>query len=173
MTTSLAHQPFESALADPKALRAAFGHFPSGVAAICAVMDGERVGMVASSFSVGVSFEPPLVMFSAQSASATWKRLREAPRIGISILSSAHEEAVLRLASRTGDRFEGLETLETESGSLFVPGSGLLLDCSVLSETPAGDHSIVVLEVVSLKVDTEAKPLIYHGAKLHGLAHRS
>ena len=39
---------------DPQLLRQAFSHFPSGVAAFAAEVDGTLEGMVASSFSVGV-----------------------------------------------------------------------------------------------------------------------
>ena len=44
-------------------LRHAFGMFPSGVTAVCALADGAPVGLAASSFT-SVSLEPPLVSFS-------------------------------------------------------------------------------------------------------------
>ena len=37
----------------PDTLRSAFGRFPSGVAALCALIDGAPQGIVASSFTVG------------------------------------------------------------------------------------------------------------------------
>ena len=55
----------------PNALRQAFGRFPSGIAALCAEIDGAPQGIVASSFTVGVSMDPPLVMFAVQNASRT------------------------------------------------------------------------------------------------------
>lgn len=51
-------------------LRRAFGCFPSGVTAVCAVVDGEPVGMAASSFT-SVSMAPPLVSVCVQDSSAT------------------------------------------------------------------------------------------------------
>ncbi|GAB6983504.1 hypothetical protein JCM10369A_00280 [Nocardioides pyridinolyticus] len=48
---------------DPTRLREAFGVFPSGVVAVAAEVDGELVGLVASSFTA-VSLEPALVSFS-------------------------------------------------------------------------------------------------------------
>ncbi|MCZ4136139.1 oxidoreductase, partial [Escherichia coli] len=43
---------------DPLTLRKVFAQHPSGVAALCAELDGEKTGIVASSFTVGVSLEP-------------------------------------------------------------------------------------------------------------------
>ena len=66
-------------------LRASFACFPSGVAAVCALIDGEPVGMVMSSFT-SVSLDPPLVSVCVDLNSSTWPRLRSAPWLGVSIL---------------------------------------------------------------------------------------
>jgi flavin reductase (DIM6/NTAB) family NADH-FMN oxidoreductase RutF len=160
---------FEGASSDPAVLRAAFSRFPSGVAALSVERDGVKSGMIATSFSVGVSFDPPLVMFSVQNSSSTWPMMRKSERIGISILGSGHAAACIQLASRKGDRFAGLDTTTTAYGSLFIDGSAMWLDCSIISETPAGDHHIIILEVHSLRVNDEIEPLIYHGAAFREL----
>ena len=76
---------------DPIALRRVFGAFPTGVTALAALVDGEPVGMAASSF-VAVSLDPPLVSFCPAISSKTWPRLRRAARLGISVLGGAQEE---------------------------------------------------------------------------------
>jgi flavin reductase (DIM6/NTAB) family NADH-FMN oxidoreductase RutF len=159
----------ETISSDPSDIRSAFGKFPSGVAALCAEIDGEPTGLVASSFSVGVSYEPPLVLFSVQNSSTTWPVLRRGGRIGVSILGSDHARECYQLASRKGDRFAGLDIRTTDLGALFIEGSSLWLDCEIYSETPAGDHTIVLLEVKSLKVSDDRDPLIYHSAAFRSL----
>lgn len=72
---------------DAATLREAFGHFPTGVVAIAAEIDGTRTGLAASTF-VPVSLDPPLVAFCVQNSSTTWPNLRGAPRLGISVLGS-------------------------------------------------------------------------------------
>ena len=91
----------------PSSLREAFGHFPSGVIAIAAEVDGTRVGLAASTF-VPVSLDPPLVSFCVQNTSTTWPQLKDLPFLGISVLGESHDEAARTLAAKTGDRFAGL-----------------------------------------------------------------
>lgn len=159
-----------SVTGDPVTLRTAFGAFPSGIAALCARVDGVPVGFVVTSFAVGASFEPPMVMFSVQDASRTWPMLRAAQRIGASVLSSEHQIACRQLSSRTRDRFAGLELTVTSQGALLLNESPMWLECEVLSETPAGDHRVVVMRVHGLDARPDIPPLIYRAHRFHRLA---
>lgn len=155
---------------DVRRLRSVFAHFPSGLAALAAEVNGRPFGLVASSFSVGASFDPPMVMFSVQNSSVTWPVLRTAGTIGISILSDRHADAGLQLSSRTGDRFSGLRVTVAPSGSVFLDDVPLALDCLVHSETPIGDHSVVVLEVIAFRTNPHVEPLVYHGKAFRSLS---
>jgi flavin reductase (DIM6/NTAB) family NADH-FMN oxidoreductase RutF len=155
---------------DRTVLRTAFGHFPSGVVGLCAVVDGTPVGMAASSFTVGVSLEPPLVLFAVQHSSTTWPVLKQAPRIGISVFGDSHAAAVRQLSAKAGDRFAGLDTLTTAEGAVFLHDSAVWFDCAIHSETPAGDHDVIVLEVKALRAELETAPLVWHGSGFRALA---
>ena len=146
---------------DPPALREAFGHFPTGVIAIAAEIDGVRVGLAASTF-VPVSLDPPLVSFCVQNTSTTWPKLATAPYLGISVLGESHDAAARTLAAKTGDRFAGLETASTDRGAVFVHGTSVWLESSIEQLVPAGDHTIVVLRVTDLRVNPEVAPIVFH-----------
>lgn len=148
-------------LTNSRMLRDVFGHFPSGVVAICAELDGELVGMAASTF-VPVSLDPPHVAFRVQTHSATWPRLWVAAHLGISLLGEAHDTAARVLAARSGDRFSGLTTKRTEGGAVFIESTGVWLDTSVVQEVPAGDHAIVVLAIHSVTIHHESPPIVFH-----------
>ena len=164
--------PYTSSTDDlhPKDLRAHLGGFPSGVAALCAYVDEQPVGLVATSFSVGISFEPPLVLFSIQHTSRTWLRLSTAARLGISILGAEQANECMQLASRTRDRFEGLDILRTASDSILIGGAAMWMECERHSEFTAGDHDVVVLAVMGIAVAEETDPLIHHQSGLHSFA---
>ncbi|MGH3961041.1 flavin reductase family protein [Mycobacterium sp.] len=145
----------------PSSLREAFGHFPCGVIAIAAEINGIREGLAVSTF-VPVSLDPPLVSFCVQNTSTTWPKLEDVPSLGISVLGEAHDEAVRSLAAKTGDRFAGLETVSNGSGAVFIKGTSVWLESTIVQLVPAGDHTIVVLRVSDVQVDPEVAPIVFH-----------
>ena len=145
----------------PATLREAFGHFPSGVIAIAAEVNGARVGLAASTF-VPVSLDPPLVSFCVQNTSDTWPKLKDLPYLGISVLGEAHDEAARTLAAKTGDRFAGLKTVSRESGAVFVAGTSVWLESAIEQTVPAGDHTIVILRVSDITMHPDVPPIVFH-----------
>jgi flavin reductase (DIM6/NTAB) family NADH-FMN oxidoreductase RutF len=145
----------------PTSLREAFGHFPTGVIAIAAEVDGVRVGLAASTF-VPVSLDPPLVSFCVQNSSTTWPKLKDLPFLGISVLGEAHDAAAKTLAAKTGDRFAGLDTKSTERGALFIHGTSVWLESAIEQEVLAGDHTIVVLRVHDITIHDGVAPIVFH-----------
>jgi len=144
----------------PTSLREAFGHFPSGVIAIAAEVDGAIIGLAASTF-VPVSLDPSLVSFCVQNSSTTWPRLRDLPVLGISVLGESHDEAARALAAKTGDRFAGLQTV-SKGGAVFIEGTSVWLESSIEQLVPAGDHTIVILRVSGITVHAEVAPIVFH-----------
>lgn len=153
---------------DSATLREAYGTFPSGVVAVAARIDGERVGLAVSSF-VAVSIDPPLVAFCIQNTSSTWPKFAEVTNIGISVLGEAHDVAARSLAAKTGDRFAGLTTETTEGGAVFIDGASAWLDTSVHQEIPAGDHALVLLKINALTVHTGVAPIVFQGSRFRRL----
>jgi flavin reductase (DIM6/NTAB) family NADH-FMN oxidoreductase RutF len=159
----------DSAPPDPSLLRRCYAAFPSGVTAVCAVEDGEPVGMAASSFTP-VSLDPPLLSVCVQLSSRTWPRLRRRARLGLSVLADGQADACRRLSQKTGDRFAGVGRLEVEGGALLVDGAVAWFECSLHDELPAGDHLIALLRVHRLHSDPDVGPLVFHGSRFRRLA---
>ena len=150
-------------------LRASFACFPSGVAAVCAVIDGEPVGMAMSSFT-SVSLDPPLVSVCVDQNSTTWPRLRSAPWLGVSILGEGQGPIGRSLASKKGDRFAGVDYSTSASGALFIDEASLTMECEVYQDITAGDHEIILLRPVTAEPRIDLPPLIFHGSTFRGLA---
>jgi flavin reductase (DIM6/NTAB) family NADH-FMN oxidoreductase RutF len=112
---------------DDGVLRRAFACFPTGVTAVCALVDGQPVGMAASSFT-SVSLDPPLVSVCVQNRSSTWRKLSPVSRLGVSVLSAGHENASRQLSAKTGDRFSGIDWQASTDGAIFIGGACVWLE---------------------------------------------
>lgn len=158
---------------DPSRLRQAFGAFPSGVVAVAAEVDGELVGLAASSFT-SVSLDPPLVSFSIANTSKTWPDLRRAPRLGVTVLADHHGETCRQLAGPVADRFTGVPATVSHRGAVTIDDGLARFDCSIYREVEAGDHTIILLELHSVAHDSgeaAVRPLVFHRSgfqRLHG-----
>ncbi|ROS32173.1 flavin reductase family protein [Amycolatopsis thermoflava] len=149
-------------------LRQAFACFPTGVTAVCALSEEGPVGMAVSSFT-SVSLDPPLLSVCMQNSSSTWPKLRYRPKLGLSVLAEDQAAAGRRLSLKSGDRFAGLDWQVSEDGALFVLGATAWFDCSVHTEVPAGDHTVVLLEVHGLQTKPDVAPLVFHGSRFRRL----
>ena len=153
---------------DPAELRRVFGTFPTGVTAVAAFAGGVPLGLAASSFT-SVSLDPAFVSVCIAQSSRTWPRLREIPRLGISVLGAHQEGASRRLAAPGDDRFAALPWRVTNGGAVFVEGSSAWLECSVHQEVRVGDHTVVILRVHELDADPAVAPLVFHGSRYRQL----
>lgn len=150
-------------LSDVSELREAFSGFPSGIVALAALVDGEPVVLVASSFTVGISQDPPLVLFAVQKSSTTWPQLSTAQSIGVSVLGEDHSVKTRQLAAKDkSSRLDGINTRATHRGAVFLESAPIWLECSVEHSYPAGDHQIIVLRVLGIKSDFQHNPLIWY-----------
>jgi len=156
-------------VSDATQLRRAFGCFPSGVTALCAEVDGAPAGMAASSFT-SVSLSPALVSVCIQNSSTTWPVLRQRAVLGVSVLAEGQDALCRQLASRSADRFAGIEWAAAPSGAIFIDGSTVIMECTVHEELSAGDHVVVLLEVQGLHARPETAPLVFHGSSYRRLA---
>lgn len=154
----------------PEALRETFSHFPQGVALIGAQIDGAPLGLVASTLTVGVSLDPPLVSVAVQSTSTTWPLLRTAPALGISLLSTDQSLLARQLASQDrARRFAGINPEITPDGALTIPGSPTFLWTRLYSEVEAGDHTVAFLEILDTRSVDGTDALVFHRSEFKGM----
>lgn len=166
--TSLA---LENNAIDPMILRQTFGHFPSGVAAIAAEVENDHEVIVASSFSVGVSLDPALALFSVQKTSSTWPKIARGSAIGVSILNSDQDQLCRQLASKDREnRFTSVDCNTLNSGAILLHGAAAWFECSIYAVHEAGDHDVVILEIHDLGMDSEVTPLVFHGSRFTSVA---
>lgn len=153
---------------DPRALRDAFGVFPSGVVAVAAEVDGAPTGLAASSFT-SVSLDPPLVSFSVAKTSKTWPDLRRAAHLGVTILAEHHGELCRRLAGPVDERFDGIAVAVSGEGAITIDEGLAKFDCTIYGEVEAGDHVVVLLQLHAVQ-HSVGQPLVFHRSNFGRLA---
>ena len=153
---------------DARTVRNLFAAYPSGVTAICAVVDGKPVGMAASSFT-SVSIEPPLVSICIQTNSTTWPSLRQCRKLGVSVLAANQDNECRQLSAKGVDRFDQVEWKTTEDDAVLIANAASMLECSIETEIEAGDHLIVLLRIHRYGTSNDIEPLVFHGGRFREL----
>ena len=148
-----------------------FSRFPTGVVALAAHDGSSPQGMVASSFAVGISFDPPMVSLAVQNTSKTWPLLRSLPSLGISILADDQQELCRKLASRSKKdaRFDSVDFDVLPSGAIAIGGSMAVMEVELAQEVPAGDHTMVLLNVKDYFLNESIDPIVFYKSQLTSL----
>ncbi|SPF05590.1 flavin reductase family protein [Streptomyces sp. MA5143a] len=156
-------------LASPDLLRSVFRRHAAGVAVITAQGLAGPVGFTATSLT-SVSAEPPMLSFGIGTGASSWPAIAEAEYVGVHILGEHQQELAATFARSGADRF-GAPT-EWRSGPEEVPVLDDVLAwlvCRVVARVPAGDHRIVLAEVVLGDPSGAGRPLLYHQGRFSGL----
>lgn len=152
-------------------LRQAFAQFPQAVLAIGAEINGAPEALVASTFTVGVSLEPPLATVAVQHTSNTWPRLREAAsHLGVSVIGADHEGLCRHIASKDrANRFTGVDYSTDDDGALTLGAAPMWLKTRIYDQFTVGDHDVVVLEILDLGSDQTKPGLVFHNSSFKRL----
>ena len=151
------------------AFRKACARFATGiaVATVCGA-DGQPLGLTVNSFT-SVSCCPPLVLICVDYRSSLLPAFRSSPWYGLNFLSENQKTISDRFAARQPDRFEGLDWRPGQTGVPLLNGCLGHMECSVNQAVEAGDHAVLIAEVLSADWQ-EGLPLIYYGSSYRTLA---
>jgi flavin reductase (DIM6/NTAB) family NADH-FMN oxidoreductase RutF len=89
---------------------------------------------------------------------------------GVNVLNESQREISDHFANSKRDRFNGIEWRPGGTGVPLIPHGLAFFECAVRSRVPAGDHDIVIGEVMEARAE-EGRPLIYFASgyrKLEG-----
>jgi flavin reductase (DIM6/NTAB) family NADH-FMN oxidoreductase RutF len=146
---------------DERSFRKALGCFASGVTVVTALDAGRRpVGVTVSAFC-SVSLAPPLVLACLGERTADLDAYTGGGHFAVNILSDRQRDLSIRFASRSDDKWAGVEWAAWDSGVPILAGCLANLECRTVEARPLGDHVVLVGEVVRLHHDQGGAPLLY------------
>ncbi|MER7078004.1 flavin reductase family protein [Saccharopolyspora kobensis] len=147
-------------LPTPLEMRRAMGSFASGVTVVTGCDDGEPVGFACQSFA-SVSLDPPLVLFCADHRGRAWPRIRKAGGFCVNVLAEQQSDLCDRFGSSRGAKFAGLSWQLSRWGSPVLPGVLARVHARVHEVHAAGDHDVVIGEVLELETPTQDRPMVF------------
>ncbi len=151
---------------DPLQYRRVVGRFATGVTVVTTVVDGDQFALTANSFA-SVSLDPFLVLFCPEKVSRFHDAVLTAGEFGVSVLARGQELASRRFAVRgrpLEGQFDGIaHSVGPATGAVLLEGALSTLECRTVATTDAGDHTVVIGEVLGLGVPhPTGQPLIYY-----------
>jgi flavin reductase (DIM6/NTAB) family NADH-FMN oxidoreductase RutF len=153
--------------------RLAMGRFASGVTVLTTLTQGHDHAMTANAVT-SVSMDPMLVLACVEVDARFHDAVTESGLWGISVLSADQRPTAEWLATQGRPLHGQLDRVPHHRGSTGVAlldGALATIECQTTAIHPAGDHSIVVGEVVSLGVaEHPGAALMYYRSRYGSLA---
>jgi len=145
---------------DAKRFRSVMGAFPTGVAVITTGWKGELYGATINSLT-SVSLEPCMLLFCTNEGSATGAAIQKRGLFSVNILGQHQSGLSARFTGKQMNRFEGLALAFSAEGLPLLDGAAARLCCRVAAIHKAGDHDIILGEVLSGE-EAACGPLVFH-----------
>ncbi|HEX4766149.1 MAG TPA: alpha/beta fold hydrolase [Lichenihabitans sp.] len=145
---------------DPKSFRKALGSFLTGVTVVATLQeDGEPRGFTANSFT-SVSLDPPLVLICIAKTASSFPVFSGAGHFSVNILAEHQAPVSSLFATKAADKFARASWRRGPAGSPILEGVAAWFDCRRHDVVEAGDHIILIGEVLGFD-QTPANPLGY------------
>ncbi len=149
--------------------RSVLGRLPTGVVV---VTGGEREhpsGLVVGSF-MSVSLVPPLVAVCVARTSTSWPAIEAAGVFCANVLAEGQEDLARRFAVSGGDKFAGIGwSAAPATGSPLLDDVAAWIDCRIYERYEAGDHWLVLGEVLELSGVRDGGALVFHSGSFRPL----
>jgi len=153
------------------------GSFPTGVTVVTvASHDGGMHGVTVHSFS-SVSLDPLLVLVCLHETSRAVGQIERGGAFGVSVLSAGQQDISRWFAN--GHRpagpamFDGVPVELGAAGCPLLAGAAASFECRRRHSYRAGDHLIMLGEVVAVVHRPELEPLVFHAGTYKALEHES
>jgi flavin reductase (DIM6/NTAB) family NADH-FMN oxidoreductase RutF len=143
------------------AYRSVFRRYAAGVVIVTADAGFGPAGFTATSLA-SISLDPPLVSFALSTGASSWPTIAAASTVVVNFLSVEQHALAGRFATSGIDRFAAPTRWSRLPGGepLLDDGVGHLHG-SVRYRYPAGDHTLVVVQVERATI-ADHPPLVYH-----------
>jgi flavin reductase (DIM6/NTAB) family NADH-FMN oxidoreductase RutF/predicted ester cyclase len=134
--------------------------FVTGVTVVTTTDSGGQPRGLTLSAYTPVSLDPPLVVVCVQKTSSTYPALFESDHLGINIIANTQRAVVDKFATKTDDKFAGLDWHAGPAGSPLIRGSAASMEAEIKERFQAKTHAVFIARVTHLEV-SDLAPMLY------------
>ena len=146
---------------DPEQRKKVLRKIAHGVYVI-GVREGGKTNAFTATWVSQVSFEPPLLMAAIRKDSLSFRMIEESAVFVVNFLGTGQKplaQHFLKPAHLGGDKLAGIPHRAGATGAPILEEAIAYAECQVRAIHPAGDHSLVVGEVVEAGLQKDVDPL--------------
>jgi 3-hydroxy-9,10-secoandrosta-1,3,5(10)-triene-9,17-dione monooxygenase reductase component len=149
--------------------RTVMGRLPTGVVVVTGGDPEHPSGLVVGSF-MSVSLQPPLVAVSPSQTSTSWPAIEAGGTFCANVLAEGQEQLARQFAATGGDKFAGVDwSPAPATGAPLLAGAAAWIDCRIYERYEAGDHWLVLGQVLELSVLRDGGALLFHGGSFRSV----
>ena len=154
----------------PDVFRSVLRNLPTGVVVVSTHTPTGHQARTANSFT-SVSLQPPLVSVCFGDRSPFTAALCASGRWGVSVLAEDQPELSVHFAhSQTAWDLTGIpHTFGPLTGAPLLTECVATLECRSVATQPAGDHTVVIGEVLATVIRRDSTPLVFYQGGYHAV----
>lgn len=137
-------------------------HFPYGLYVVTVAHGGEEHGMTAN-WLTQAAFEPPMIAVAVENTSKTIGMIRDSHHFAVNVLQKGQRDLAGKLgrsSQQAPHKLKGIKTKPAPGANTPVLADALgWVECRLVTTLPAGDHTLVLGEVIEAGVEHEGEAL--------------
>jgi flavin reductase (DIM6/NTAB) family NADH-FMN oxidoreductase RutF len=149
---------------DPqRQLASALGRIPSGLFVLTVRRGEAETGMLASWVQQS-SFEPPQITVAIKRGRDVLTWLTEGSPFTLNILDASQTDMIVHFGrgfALNEPAFTGLEVVRPGGAAPVLSEALAYLECRVAGKCPAGDHDLLIAEIVRGKLLGDGQPMVH------------
>lgn len=142
-------------------------HFPYGLYVVTVAHGGEEHGMTAN-WVTQASFEPPMLAVAVENTAKTIGMIRDSHHFAVNVLRKSQRDLAGKLgrtSEQAPQKLKGVKTKPGPAADTPVLAESLgWVECRLVTTLPAGDHTLVLGEVIEAGVEHDDEALTLQDA---------
>jgi len=132
---------------------------------IITAKSGDILNGLTAAWVSQASFVPPLVSVSIGKPRYTHEIIKKGKNFAVNIIASDQIDLARHFgfgSGRNKNKFEGIMYKTAKTGAPILPDCAGWMDCRVIHEYDAGDHTIFIGEVIDSGTKENKEPYVYN-----------